>query len=186
MIENAALRNMKERFTCRKYLNKPVEKEKIQACLEAAKYAPSGLNKQGWHFTIIQSQEGKELLLKAAGSQASEGFKKMMPDKEWPWPRDFFGAPLILLISGRTDVPWPNTGPQLAAGNFMNAAASLGLATMWSTLFTNDLFRDDETRKLKKLFMPEENQMYAALFVGYPETIPAKRPKRREDVETWL
>lgn len=186
MIENEVIRTMKERFSCRNFLTKPVEEEKLRACLEAAKYAPSGHNEQGWHFTIIQSPEGKELLIKAAGSEAPEGFKKMMPDKKWPWPDDFFGAPVILLISGKTDVPWPNVGPQLAAGNFMNAAASLGLATTWMTLFTKDLFRDEETKKLKSLLIPEENEMYAALFVGYPETIPPKRPKRREGVETWL
>ena len=34
--------------------------------------------------------------------------------------------------------------------------------------------------------MPVENQVYAALFLGYPAEIPDTRPPRRENVETWL
>ena len=186
MLENEAIKNMKQRFSCRKYLNKPVEEEKIKACLEAAKYAPSGHNQQGWHFTVIQTEEGKKMLLHSAGTEPTPQFTKMMPDKKWPYPDDFFGAPVIILISGKTDVPWPHVGPELAAGNLMNAAASLGLATTWMTLYTKDLFRDEESSKYKNILIPEGNVLYAALFLGYPDKVPETRPKRRENVETWL
>ncbi len=185
-MENEAILNMKQRFSCRKFLSKSVEEDKIKACLEAAKYAPSGHNKQSWHFTVIRTEEGKNLLLQAAGTTPTKEFTKMLPDKAWPYPSDFFGAPVIILISGRTDVPWPNVGPQLAAGNLMNAATSLGLATTWMTLFTKDLFRDEESAKVRDKLIPKENEMYAAIFLGYPETVPEKRPERKKDVETWL
>lgn len=186
MIENEIIKNMKQRFSCRKFLSNPVEEEKIKACLEAAKYAPSGHNQQSWHFTIITSAEGKQKLLQAAGETPTEMFTKMMPDKKWPYPDDFFGAPVIILISGRTDVPWPSAGPYLAAGNIMNAAVSLGLASTWMTLYSKDLFRDEKSCEVRNDLIPEENEMYAALFLGYPENVPESRPKRRENVETWL
>ena len=186
MIENEVIKNMKQRFSCRKFSAKLVEEEKIHACLEAAKYAPSGHNQQGWHFTVIRSDEGKKLLLQAAGETPTEQFTKMMPDKKWPYPDDFFGAPVVILISGKTDVPWPSAGPYLAAGNLMNAAASLGLASTWMTLYSKDLFRDEKSSKVRKDLIPEGNEMHAALFLGYPEKVPESRPKRRENVETWL
>jgi len=186
MIENEVIKNMKQRFSCRKFLSTPVEEEKIHACLDAAKYAPSGHNQQGWHFTVITSEGGKKMLLEAAGETPTEMFTKMMPDKKWPYPDDFFGAPVIILISGKTDVPWPSAGPYLAAGNIMNAAASLGLASTWMTLYSKDLFRDEKSRTNKDKMIPEGNEMYAALFLGYPEKVPENRAKRRENVETWL
>lgn len=186
MIENETIKSMKTRFSCRKFSNKPVDKEIIETIIDAAKYAPSGHNMQGWYFTIITTDEGKEKLLKAAGTEPTEGFKKMQPDKKWPWPDDFFGAPVIIMISGRKDVPWPYAGPYLAAGNIMNAASSLGLSACWMTLYSLDLFRDEESAKVRDDLIPSDHELMATLFLGYPEKDPGERPKRKENVERWI
>ena len=109
----------------------------------------------------------------------------MMPNGKWPFQGDFCGAPVIIMVSGQTDVPWPQVGAHLAVGNMMNAAASLGLATLWSSAFTRDLFRDEKSRSVKSKLVPGENELYATVFLGYPECIP-ERPQRRENVETWI
>ena len=44
MIENEVLRTMKSRFRCRRFKPDPVEKEKLEAILDAAKYAANGHN----------------------------------------------------------------------------------------------------------------------------------------------
>ena len=56
--------NMKDFFelvnnrqSCRKYLDKPVEKEKLIKCIEAARVAPSACNSQPWHFVIVNNRE---------------------------------------------------------------------------------------------------------------------------------
>ncbi len=183
MIDNTVLENIRSRFSCRKFSSKKVDKETLQAILEAGKYAPSGGNRQGWHFTVIESDEGKDLLLKAAGSTPPPGFPEKL---QWPYQGDFCGAPVVILISGAPDVPWPEVGPRLAAQNIMLAAQSLGLATLWSSLFTKDLFRDEESAAVKTKLMPENYNVYAALFLGYPEERPNTRPPRRENVETWI
>ena len=186
MTDNEVLRNIRTRFSCRRFLDKPVEEEKLRAILEAGKYAPSGHNKQSWHFTIIRTDEGRQLLLNAAGNTPTPGFLEMHPDGKWPFQSDFCGAPVVIMISGSTDVPWPDIGPKLAAENIMLAAHSLGLATIWTTLYTKDLFRDDKSAMLKPKLMPAENQLYATLFLGYPARSPEARPPRRENVETWI
>lgn len=45
------------RQSCRKYLDKPVEKEKIIKCIEAARVAPSACNSQPWHFIVVNNKE---------------------------------------------------------------------------------------------------------------------------------
>lgn len=186
MIENAVLDNMKSRFSCRKYKPVPVEKEKIQAVLDAAKHAASGHNMQAWHFTVITTEEGKQELLNAVGPEP-EDFKKLAPKgASWPFPNDFFGAPVVIMISYDPTAPWPDAGAFLAAGNIMNAAGSLGLSACALTVFSNDVFRTEETAQKKSRFIPEGYQLYLSLVLGYPEVIPSKRPPRRENVETWL
>lgn len=44
---------MKARQSERKYLNKPVEKEKIERITEAARLSPSACNGQPWHFIVV-------------------------------------------------------------------------------------------------------------------------------------
>lgn len=194
-VMNEVIRTIQNRFSCRRFLSRPVPDEVLSQIVEAAKYAPNGKNAQAWHFTIIRTEEGRAMLRDAAGKTPPPGFPQGknvaapgMPEQimRWPFQGDFCGAPAIILISGAPDTPWPEIGPVLAAENLMLAAASLGLATLWSTVFTKDLFRDAESMALKPKLIPEGYDLKAAIFVGYPERIPKTRPKRKENVETWL
>lgn len=51
-----------ERRSIRKYLDRPVEPEKIQAILEAARRAPSACNAQPWRFVVVKDTELKQCL----------------------------------------------------------------------------------------------------------------------------
>ena len=44
---------LKQRKSVRAYMDKPIEDEKIQAILEAAKYSPSGTNTQPWQVAVV-------------------------------------------------------------------------------------------------------------------------------------
>jgi nitroreductase len=46
-----------KRQSCRQYLDKPVEKEKLIKCIEAARVAPSACNSQPWHFVVVNNKE---------------------------------------------------------------------------------------------------------------------------------
>ncbi len=186
MIDNEVLKNMRQRFSCRRFKDQAVEKEKIEAIIDAAKYAASGHTEQPWHFTLVTSDEGKQMLLDAVAPEP-EDFKRLAPPgASWPFPNDFFGAPVVIMISGKTDVPWPLAGPYLAAGNIMNAAQSLGLSATWLTVFSNDVFRTDDTMANRSKFVPEGYEIRGTLVLGYPNAVPPVRPPRREDVETWI
>lgn len=186
MIENAVLHNMKTRFSCRKYKPDPVEPEKLEALIEAATYAASGHNLQAWHFTVITSEKDRQELLNAVGPEP-EDFKRLAPKGAvWPFPSDFFGAPVVIMISYDPQAPWPEAGAFLAAGNIMNAAGSLGLSCCALTVFSHDVFRTEETAVKKNRFIPEGYQLYLSMVLGYPEVIPTKKPPRRENVVTYL
>lgn len=45
------------RYSCRRYLDRPVEREKLLQCVEASRLAPSSCNSQPWKFIIVQKPE---------------------------------------------------------------------------------------------------------------------------------
>ena len=186
MIDNPVLQNMRSRFSCRKYKPDPVEKEKLDAIIEAATFAASGHNQQAWHFTVITTEEGKQELLDAVAPEP-EDFRKLAPKgATWPFPSDFFGAPVVIMISYDPAAPWPDAGAFLPAANIMNAANALGLSACALTVFSKDVFRTEETSHNREKFIPQGYELYISMVLGYPEVVPAKRPPRREDVVTWL
>ena len=90
---NETIQSIKSRFSCRHFSSQPVPDELLQQIVDAAKYAPSGKNAQGWHFTVIRTSEGRQLLRDAAGKTPPPGFpqgKKMaapgMPEAVMQWP----------------------------------------------------------------------------------------------------
>ncbi len=59
---------VRQRYSCRKFLQLPVEDEKILQCIEAARLAPSACNAQPWKFVVVNDIKLKEELVKEATS----------------------------------------------------------------------------------------------------------------------
>ena len=57
---------IRKRQSIRKYKSDPISKDMILEILEAARLAPSGGNRQPWHFIVVQD---KENIIKLAGRQ---------------------------------------------------------------------------------------------------------------------
>ena len=50
---------IQKRRSVRRYANRPIPKEDILKCLEAARLAPSACNSQPWHFIVVDEPELK-------------------------------------------------------------------------------------------------------------------------------
>lgn len=55
---------VKMRQSVREYLDKPVERYKINRCLEAARLAPSACNRQPWEFIVVDDPQLKDAIAK--------------------------------------------------------------------------------------------------------------------------
>ena len=53
---------IRKRYSCRAYHDKPVEKEKLDIILEAARLAPSAKNTQDWRFVVVTDKETRHKL----------------------------------------------------------------------------------------------------------------------------
>lgn len=80
---------MRGRHSVRAYLDKPVARETIVSILEAARWAPSGVNAQPWHVAVVQGgikNKITEALLAARKSKQPENSDYTYYPKEWVEP----------------------------------------------------------------------------------------------------
>jgi nitroreductase len=153
-------------------LERPVEREVIEDCLQLAQQAPSGSNRQTWRFVVVtdaDKRRGLAALFRdvaqrylAANTGSSEGIRagvQRLSDHLHEVP-----VHVIPCIEGRTDgksvfaqaSAWGSIMP--AAWSFMLAARSRGLGTVWTTFH---LFREQQAAEL--LGIPFDEVMQAAL-----------------------
>ena len=78
----------KERFSVRKFMDKPVEQEKLDVILEAGRVAPTAHNNQPQKIYVLQSEEA---LAKINGLC-----------------RCIFGAKTVLMITNDKNLEWQN------------------------------------------------------------------------------
>jgi nitroreductase len=76
------LEDIERRRTIRNFSEKPVPKEIIENCLRAASSAPSGANRQPWHFSIVSDFETKKKIRDAAEEEEKKFYSGRAPD-EW-------------------------------------------------------------------------------------------------------
>lgn len=155
---------IKSRYSVRSYLNKPVEQEKLDRILEAARLAPSGSNRQPWKFVVVRDAETRKKLVSACSNQ------------------EFVGqAPVVIAAVGLTPdrimscgVPGDPVDVAIALEHVALAATAEGLGTCWI-----GAFHQDQTRGL--LGIPANAKVIEVMTLGYPADHP--EPKIRKPVE---
>jgi nitroreductase len=151
--------------------------------LEAAVYAPSAINIQPWKFTIVTSKAemkrlsdvAKAALLPTLPDIADEGlarFRKALAD---PAYNVFYGAPLLVYISGSKG-PYSVNDCSMAAQNMMLAAYTLGIGSCW---IGSAVMAANSPKVKADLGVPEDKQVFAAVIFGYPKGGFPKAPEKR-------
>lgn len=168
------------RRSIRRFMDKPVEREKILTCIEAARLAPSADNVQPWRFLIIDEPE----LIAKFSREAFSGIY---------FPTKFAAkAPVIIIILARLDIIANRIGKQIqnihfylidigiAGEHLVLQAEELGLGTCWIGWFN--------PRKARKFFkIPRKYKIVSLMAMGYYEKKPSKVKKRKRLEEiTWF
>ena len=141
-------------------LARPVEREVLEACLAIAQQAPTGSNRQGWHFIVVTDparrvgladcyRRGWQRYYYAGGGAAAiktgdprrDTVQRRVSDSSAYLAQHMADVPVLVVpcIAGRTDgLPaaaqagtWGSILP--AVWSFMLAARARGLGTVWTT-----------------------------------------------------
>lgn len=98
--------SMSKRRSVRDFSDRPVNREIIENAVRAAASAPSGANKQPWHFAIIENPEVKALIRKAAEAEEQEFYNGRAPQS---WLDD------LKVFETDENKPFLETAPYLIA-----------------------------------------------------------------------
>jgi len=155
---------IKKRYSVRAYKPDPVEDEKLQQVLEAARLAPTAVNLQPFQLIVIHT----------AGREAELG---RIYRRKW-----FVQPPLVICACGIPDQTWVRRDGKsyndvdvaIVMDHLILAAADLGLGTCWVGAFDADAARE-------VLDLPEGVEPIAFTPLGYPADTP--RPKKRKPLE---
>ena len=182
--------------------DRPVPREVIRECLDIAVQAPTGSNRQNWHFVVVTDEAQRNALgdlyrrsVAAAQSDVKTLTRIAPADTETydaqtarvtssaHWFFDHIQRSpgmLIPCITGRTDGPWrmataSHVGSVIqAAWSFMLAARARGIGSVWTTVH---LALEEEAAGI--LDIPYADVMQVALIpFGYATGNPFREATR--------
>jgi len=161
---------IRERFSARSYEPRPVEQEKVDTILEAARVAPTAANKQPRRIRVVRDPAELAKIDECTRSRN--------------------GAPLVFLVCWDTEVAWQRQQDGARSGevdagivttHMMLQAQELGLGTVWVMAF--------DPVKLRDLFAIPDNLVPIALLpAGYitADCKPSPRHTERLPVSDLL
>ena len=171
-IGNEVINTIMARRSVRKYLERPVEHEKLEAVVRCGINAPSGMNRQPWVVRVVEDQQ----LLSAV----NEVYKAKNADavsRDADFKNMFRNAPNIICVCTPA-----KGGGELDAGllgeNMMIAAQSLGLGTCCLGGPVRFLNSEPEAKFfLDRLDIPADYQLNYIIAIGYPDEQPDAKPR---------
>ena len=160
----------KARYSCRKFSDRAVEKDKLDKIIEAAIAAPTAKNIQPWKLWVLQSEDA---LVKVRSATPCH-----------------FGASVVLALGGYAgdafvrpsdNRNFEDVDAAIVGTHIMMEVQDIGLGTTWVGFF-------DEA-KMKELFSDMAEYDLVALFpIGYPadDVTPADRHGQRKAKEALV
>ena len=177
MIQNETMKSILARRSYREFDPRPIDDEALETIITAGLYAPTGMNRQPWHFTVVKSPEMLQRIGDAKKAMPlppgiPEAVKKAMGNP-------MRNAPVLILVSAK-DGGTSFEDSCLAMENMFIAAASLGIMSGWDHATVKDFF--PRNPELKAELIPEGYTLYAAAFFGYPGPEVKDRGERKGTV----
>ena len=175
---NPVLSNMMARRSIRKYLDKPIEHEKLEIIVKCGINAPSGMNRQPWIVRVVEDQK----LI----ADVNEVFKQENPEqvaRDKDFKNMFRNAPNLICVCTPA-----NGGGELDAGllgeNMMLAAQSMGLGTCCLGGPVRFLLSNEKCKFfLDRLDIPADYKLNYILAIGYPDEQPDAKPRDASKVK---
>lgn len=166
--EQAVLDNIATRTSIRDYDSRPVEKENIEKMLRAAMAAPTAMNKQPWHFVVVDQRATLDAL-----SEANPHAKMIKK------------APLVIVVCGDMSKAIEGGGRDFwiqdasaATENLLLAAHAMGLGAVWTGAYPSE----ERSQAISKaLSLPDNLIPLNMVVIGYPAEHPQPKDKWKEE-----
>lgn len=149
------------RYSVRAYKRDPIENEKLDNVLEAARLAPTAANRQPYQLIVINTKGREDELLK-------------IYRRNW-----FVQAPLLICACGVTRQSWVRSDRRryldvdvaIVMDHLILAATNIGLGTCWVAAFNENAAR-------KALNLPDDVEPLIFTPLGYPADKPGIKERK--------
>jgi len=159
---------IKSRRSTRAFKKELPPKDQIMKLTEAAEWAPSGMGKYLWRFTVIYSAEKSLKLARAVAEADNRGSEY-----------NFYGAPVNIIVSYRRDEHHAFVDGAAAMENILLTATDLGLGSCW----INQLRECCDVPKVRELLteygVPVDHIVIASAAIGYIEKETPAKPRKQ-------
>jgi nitroreductase len=169
-VENTVLKAIGERKSINRFKSDEVPEDKLEAILEAGRYAPSWTNAQPWRFIVVKDSDTRHQLTKLAETITGIGIEE---------------APVVIVIAVDPEAdPYHHIEDGAAATQNMSLAAhSLGLGSFWVGVFNIREKKNESENRIKQLLeVPESYHIISILPIGLPAFIASKRKKPLSEI----
>ncbi|MDF2944189.1 MAG: nitroreductase [Herbinix sp.] len=177
---NEVIQNILTRRSVRSFKEEQISDENLNILLEVAKYAPSGMGRQGWHFTVVQNKDKMEKLISIIKEQmlnsSEERFKKMGGNPDF---NPFYNAPTVIITAYDKTAATIEADCAVALENIFLAAHSLHISSCWIHILAY-FGNDPKVRSVLTEFgVPEDYVVSGSAVLGYnnnplPDAAPRK------------
>lgn len=155
------------RHSCRKFAKRKVPQKSIDKILECGLCAPSAMNKQPWHFVIVDKKSKIEEMTKLA----QNAFLNSGIDWRISWAKQenfspFYNPNVVIVVCNNKSVPNSRNDCCFALMNMTLMAQCMGIS---SCIIQDACWAIDEYNK-KDFGILEGFSVCYALSVGYPKT----------------
>jgi Nitroreductase len=176
---NTFLELVRNRQSDRAYLDKPVETEKLERVLEAARLAPSACNSQPWRFIVVTDPEKRMQVAEAIASKvlSMNHFTRQAPVQLVLVEEN---ANFTSTLGGwATNKHYPHIDLGIVASYISLAAADEGLGSCiigWC----------DEKKIRKALNIPKNKRVMLVILLGYSDQpLREKKRKTKEEIISY-
>lgn len=176
------------RRSVRDFSDAPIDEGLVRHVIDAAIQAPSALNTQPWHFSVVRdraklaaiSREAKAHLLRSA--MAGSLPQPLLQALDNPDFDIFYNAPVLVVISTSGAGAFGVIDAALAAQNLMLAARASDLGTCWIGLAQAWLGTDEGKAGIA---LPADHVPVAPLIMGHPRGSPPAVPRNAPRID-WV
>jgi nitroreductase len=188
-------RHILMRRTVRDYTRKPVPKETLLQILEIVRYAPTGMNGQPVHWTVMrdpaQVHDLAGIIIEWATNivenQQGHTLAPILPMIIEAWKAGIdlvcHDAPGLVIAHGDKDNQNVPVDSVIAMAHLDLVAPSYGLGTCWAGFVR--IAADASPEVAEALHLPEGHKSSCAMLIGYPEFRFRRIPKRNALRVTW-
>ena len=184
---NETISTILTRRSFRAYKQDQIADDDLQLILKAGMYAPSAMNQQPWHFTVVQNRETLQKISQTIrGNLLKSGVKRFEDMAKSENFNVLYSAPTLIIVSGDEKAIAPQCDCTLAMGNMFLAASSVGIGSCWIHALTQLSATEEGAALSKALGIPQGHKIFASGVFGYAAAGTPNAAPRKEDTVTIL